>query len=132
MAAAGLIDTRTVGRLSDFSGAPDQWLEWSFRARAWLALLQVAGTQPGDMAGMLAAAEAAAAPLDEGAFTPAATACSTVLFNVLAQVVRGKALNIIRQPPRGWGLESWRRLCREYEPDTGTRYASVLVGIIKP
>ena len=42
------------------------------------------------------------------------------------------ALAIIKQPMKGHGLECWRRLCREYEPDSSARFTSMLGGILEP
>ena len=44
---ADLVDTRTVGKLENYDGQTENWVDWSFRARAWFAMLSVGG-RPGD------------------------------------------------------------------------------------
>ena len=52
--------------------------------------------------------------------------------NVLAQVMEGRALAVIRSVRRKNGLEVWRRLHAEYDPDSGLRHGAVLSGIFSP
>ena len=84
--AAGLIDTRTVGKLENFDGRADSWLDWSFRARAWFALLPVNGVDAGDVEAFIAAAEGHGGPLDEATMNPQAQTVSRVIYNVLVKV----------------------------------------------
>ncbi|OUU85027.1 MAG: hypothetical protein CBC36_11345, partial [Verrucomicrobiaceae bacterium TMED76] len=38
LTAAGLVDTRTVGKLDSFDGSPEKWDDWQFKSAAWLKL----------------------------------------------------------------------------------------------
>ncbi len=43
------------------------------------------------------------------------------LYNVLVQMMSGRALMIVKKTERGNGLMSWRKLKQEYEDSTGHR-----------
>ena len=129
---ADLVDTRTVGKLENYDGRTENWVDWSFRARAWFAMLSVGG-RPGDRtAAVMEDAERMDVAIDREALPREAEETGRVIYNVLAQVCHGRALAIIKQPMKGHGLECWRRLCREYEPDSSARFTSMLGGILEP
>eukprot|EP00975_Prorocentrum_lima_P048994 10250658-Prorocentrum_lima.AAC.1 len=104
---AALIDTRAVGKLQEFSGASGDWSDWAFKATAWFALLNPPGV---DVMSVLDAARDQNNPLDDSEFGGAVRGFSSTVFNVLVQVVKGKALGMVRTSPRLNGLEAWRRL----------------------
>lgn len=126
---AALIDTRAVGKLGDFSGAPTDWSDWSFKATAWFALLNPPGMV---VIEVLDSARDHAVPLRSEDFSEAVRSFSSTMFNVLVQVVKAKALGIVKTGPRLNGLESWRRLFLEYESSSGTRLNALLGGILNP
>ena len=78
---ADLVDTRTVGKLENYDGRTENWVDWSFRARAWFAMLSVGG-RPGDRT---------AAAIDREALPREAEETGRVIYNVLAQVCHGRA-----------------------------------------
>lgn len=69
---------------------------------------------------------------DSSALNGDAQAASRDVYSVLAQVCGGKAVSIIRQVPRGNGLQRLRRPLREFEPDPGMRTSAMLGGILAP
>lgn len=103
----GYVDAKTVGKLENFSGAPEKWSEWSFKARACFGVLDVGqgaiDVKMDEAEKMMTEAVYSAAVIED------AQAANTVVSNVLAQV------------PGGNGLQCWRRLVREFEPDSGAR-----------
>ena len=126
---AALIDTHAVGKLGDFSGSAADWSDWPFRATSWFALLNPPGVVVIDV---LDSARDHAVPLRNEAFNEAVRNFSGTVFNVLVQVVKAKALGIVKTGPRLNGLESWRRLFLEYESSSGTRLNALLGGILNP
>ena len=58
--------------------------------------------------------------------------CAVTVYHFLVQHVDGRALGVVHlvEPPNG--LEVWRQLCKEYEPDIGGRLASALRSILRP
>ena len=125
-----LIDTRTVGKLENFSGKAVDWSDWSFKATSWFALLQMEDGQ--SPIAVLDAARDNPEVLEQGTFTVPVQNFSIILFTVLVQVVQGKALGIVKTSPRMNGLEAWRRLFREYESSSGTRLNALLGGLLNP
>eukprot|EP00972_Heterocapsa_arctica_P042815 6313432-Heterocapsa_arctica.AAC.1 len=57
---------------------------------------------------------------------------SALLYNLLVQLVHGRALAIVRSVEDANGLEVWRLLQLEYEPRQAARYAQMLQGILTP
>ena len=100
---ADLVDTRTVGKLENYDGRTENWVDWSFRARAWFAMLSVGG-RPGDRtAAVMEDAERMDVAIDREALPREAEETGRVIYNVLAQVCHGRALAIIKQPmKRAW------------------------------
>ena len=88
-----VIDTRTLGKLENFSGKAVDWSDWSFKATSWFALLQMEDGQ--SPIAVLDAARDNPDVLEQGTFTVPVQNFSTVLFNVLVQVVQDKALGNI-------------------------------------
>eukprot|EP00972_Heterocapsa_arctica_P102833 15156015-Heterocapsa_arctica.AAC.1 len=43
-----------------------------------------------------------------------------MLYSLVVTLVAGKALGIVRKVQEGYGLEAWRRLILEYEPQVPT------------
>lgn len=109
-----LVDTRTIGRLPDFSGKAQDWQEWVFRARAWLSLLGEQGQYTVD--DLLVAAENSNVAVAQGNLGPGATNFSVILYNLLMQITRGRAAGIVRSVPRSAGLEAWRLLHVGFQP----------------
>eukprot|EP00972_Heterocapsa_arctica_P073652 10875625-Heterocapsa_arctica.AAC.1 len=57
---------------------------------------------------------------------------SSLLFNLLVQLVRGRAMAVVRGVEKANGLECWRLLKQEYEPRQAARYAQMLQTILSP
>eukprot|EP00972_Heterocapsa_arctica_P095408 14070563-Heterocapsa_arctica.AAC.1 len=55
-----------------------------------------------------------------------------MLYSLLVTLVSGKALGIVRKVPEGYGLEAWRRLVAEYEPQVATRFCAMLTTLPSP
>eukprot|EP00972_Heterocapsa_arctica_P113798 16439165-Heterocapsa_arctica.AAC.1 len=57
---------------------------------------------------------------------------SKFLYGIFVQVLSGRALNLLKLTPMNNGFEAWRRLVKEYEPDTPLHYAAMLRALMKP
>ena len=57
---------------------------------------------------------------------------SIQLFCVLALTFRGKALQVVRRVPEGFGFEAWKQLCREFEPRLPSRFQKMLQALFSP
>ena len=124
----GLIDTRAIGKLRQFSGKEEDWAAWVFVARGYVNLLD-----PGYQA-LLEASESMARHSDIRMADLGGEAAqkSVVLFNLLTQSVDGRALQVLMNVESGNGFQAWKALCETYEPDVGGRHTAMLMGIIAP
>eukprot|EP00959_Pyramimonas_sp_CCMP1952_P263001 5499644-Pyramimonas_sp.AAC.1 len=50
---------------------------------------------------------------------PIAVDFSTQLYTTLAQMTDGEASDIVKNTLADHGLETWRKLCRRFDPHTG-------------
>ena len=64
--------------------------------------------------------------------TESARGKSKLWYGVLLQVCRGRALSLVRSLSRRCGLLAWRRLVREYEPDSPVRHTAMLSSLLSP
>ena len=76
----GVLDTRTVGKLADFSGVPNDWQDWSFRAKAWFCLLPYSGNSTVEE--LLTATENHPTPIVLSALGSHARNFGVVMFNL--------------------------------------------------
>eukprot|EP00969_Alexandrium_andersonii_P004619 198711-Alexandrium_andersonii.AAC.1 len=51
---------------------------------------------------------------------------------MLTSKCRGRAASLVQLAGRNNGLEAWRRLVQDYEPDVGGRHAAVLRAVLNP
>ena len=57
---------------------------------------------------------------------------SVQVFYVLALTCRGKALQVVRRVPEGFGFEAWKQLCRQFEPRLPSRFQGMLQSLLAP
>ena len=57
---------------------------------------------------------------------------SKTLYYLLVNLVRGKALTILRATERLNGALAWRKIRQEYQPEVGGRHNAMLVGVLQP
>eukprot|EP00434_Breviolum_minutum_P023424 symbB.v1.2.020662.t1/scaffold1748.1/size222129/10 len=53
-------------------------------------------------------------------------------FAVLQNLLEGAAFTIVRNCPKGNGMEAWRKINKRYDPATGSRKGSLLRHILSP
>ena len=131
-ASAGVsLDTRSLGKLANFSGKDEDWPLWSWRAESWLSLIPQA--DPGwENSELLEQSAARAGPIDLAAMPPSVQEYGKIVYLFLSQVLEGKALQKARSVPRGHGLELWRLMKQDNEGANGGRGTAVLIGLLTP
>ena len=101
------LDTKSVAKLTVFSGKDKDYPEWEFTSGGFFGLLGW------DTAMALALTE----PVPKlETMAEVYMKISKQLFHVLQLYVKGKALGILKQVERGNGLQAWKAMKEEYEP----------------
>ena len=70
--------------------------------------------------------------VDNTSMTKGRRRLSIKLFHVFALTCRGKALQVVRRVPEGFGFEAWKQLCREFEPRLPSRFQGMLQALFAP
>ena len=120
------IDHRLLGRPSQFSGGEEAWSDWSFQTRAYFSTLDATLDE------LMEASEGRVQPLLLTALTAEQKSVSRKTYFVLAMLLKGPALLILKRCERSNGLECWRMLCARYEGVTSNRLHVMLQGILRP
>jgi hypothetical protein len=117
-------DSRQFGKPETFDGSKG-WREWSIVMRAYIGTLDPTANR------WLKWAEEHETPLLCLTHLNAEqTAFSTRLYYALIMTCRGPAMNRVTNAGDGEGLEAWRQLVKHHEPNTKTRVAGMLLGIL--
>ena len=120
------VDSRLLGRPAQFGGSEQAWSDWHFQFRAYSETLS------DQMSTLLDAAETSAVALPLATLGTQATADGKKLFFVLAMLLSGPPLTILKSVERGNGLEAWRKLCERYEGASASRLHHLLSRIMAP
>ena len=123
--AAGLVDTRVLGKPRNFDGHQENWRSFKFM------FLGYAGAVNADLRAGMVKSEA----LAEGAIVNSALAAddqkiSTQLYYLLVLLLEGGAQRLLEHAGDGEGLLSWNRLVAEYEPATAGRETALLLEVL--
>ena len=132
-----LVDTKAIGKHPTFSGDVDvngqpegmPWSQWSFVFRSCVGAFDPTATR------LLRQVESIVEDpvvVDNTSMTEGQRRLSTQLFYVLALTCRGKALQVVRRVPEGFGFEAWKQLCREFEPRLPSRFQGMLQALLAP
>ena len=106
------VDPKLFGKPSDFSGDRREWRHFEWVFRNWLGFLYDAAEEWLD--------EAASAPGEPGDAVPDRRETGKALYMSLAMVCKNEALDVVKTVTHKRGVESWRKLCKEYGSTTGT------------
>ena len=114
------VDTRLLGKPSDFSGAQDAWRVWS------TLFNRCAGAAIPRLQKLMDDAAKAAAPIPNATILEENDrAASTQLFWMMLMICNGGALSsIVFLAGNSEGLEAWRQLTEKYELKMRTRFGS--------
>ena len=134
----GLIDVKAVGKPEVLSGTKEEiktkWPLWSFQFITWFASQWTAGEA------MLKWSEKQTGPIDDAVLSAKALAenwldagkANRQLHVALVSLTKGEALSMMRNAVSGSGVDGWRKLSREYEPNTAQSNYRLLGKILHP
>ena len=121
---AGVVDTRLLSKPKDFGGQDSHWKDWSFIFEAYVGAISET---------FLSEVQADANP-EETIYnelpTEESRKISMQLYFLLALLCKVKALDVVKEVPRGAGLECWRKLMRKYEPRIRNRFGRMLQKVL--
>ena len=120
------LDARLLGKPPRFGGSETEWADWSFQARAYMDLLD------NEIADALDQAEAAGRAVPLHTLRAELQESSRKVYFVMAMLLHGPPLLLLRSVERGNGFEAWRRLRERYESATASRLHAMLQGILRP
>jgi hypothetical protein len=120
-----VLDTRQVSKPSNFDGDPNSWREWKFKFLNYCTLLSP------EYDDFLTASETSVDPIPMQA-DAVRKRLQTVLFALLASLLSGKPLKLLQLQAERNGFESWRLLCREFEPRLPQRRLALLHSLMAP
>ena len=137
MASSSLVDTRTLGKPPTFNGRAEDWTMWAFKFESWASLLPPVGDDLTENEFTVEQAlEWATQQPDDlltiNAMSANVATASRNVYYMLAQLLDGRAMAILRRTPKGQGLMAWKRLKAEYEGADGARAVSLLMGLLQP
>ena len=119
-------DLLKLGKPPIFSGEEDEWAEWSFTTKAYLAL-------HGDrIAAGLRISEGSPDQLDNDVLPDEAARMSRKVFYILTLLTKGQPHALLRQIADASGYEAWRQLTRRYDSKLEGRQHVLLSRALKP
>ena len=120
-----LVDTRIVDKPGKFSGKAEAWRDWS---ETFVSFCSASDRRLG--VALEKYSKLTEAVLMED-MSEEEKVISESLHYILVTLTRDKAADIRRNVvEKKSGLEVWRALCFEYEPQTENRFGGLLAGII--
>lgn len=134
----GLIDVKAVGKPETLSGTKEEikakWPLWSFQFITWFASQWTAGEA------MLKWSEKQTGPINDAMLAAHAVTENWIdvgkanrqLHVALVSLTKGEALSMMRNAVSGSGVDGWRKLAREYEPNTAQSNYRLLGKILHP
>ncbi|CAE8610248.1 unnamed protein product, partial [Polarella glacialis] len=117
-------DLLKLGRPSLFSGKSDEWPDRVFSFRSFMHFTEMLNSKE------MRAVEKHTTTIPQSALTDADKSRSTRLYYLLAVLLRGRALQILRATEPGAGFEAWRLLCHEFERKDEISAAGLLQAIL--
>jgi hypothetical protein len=120
-----IVNPRILEKCPMFDGSNEKWMEWSFVFHSVAGLIGLETS----MEGALTVAES---DMDFDSMETDHQARSKVLWYLLVNCCRGKALTIIRGGENRNGLLAWRRMHSEYQPLVGGRFNAMLMSLLSP
>jgi hypothetical protein len=117
--------SRDLGTPSKFTGAEDQWAEWSFTFRAWAAANGIADARVLDRAG------ASSTPVLLDDLPPEKLDNVSRLYYALIMTTRGPPQLLLRGVEAENGIEGWRVLCNRYERRDSQSLTGLLQTVVR-
>ena len=120
------VDTRNLGRPSQFNGTDSAWRDWSVVFRSYAALVHPALKGEMQRVERLPTAETNAGLLDEEQVQ-----ASTDLYHLLLHSTSGPALDRVVNAGSTEGLRAWQLLVERYDPHIRSRTAGQLLSLLQ-
>ena len=120
------VDTRNLGRPSQFNGTDSAWWDWSVVFRSYAALVHPALKDEMQRVERLSTAETNAG-LPEGEQVQA----SSDLYHLLLHSTSGPALDRVVNAGSAEGLRAWQLLVERYDPHIRSRTAGQLLSLLQ-
>ena len=117
------VDTRNLGRLSQFYGTHSAWRDWSVVFRSYAALVLKVEMQRVER---LPTAENNAGLIDDEQVQ-----ASTDLYHLLLNSTSGPALDRVVNAGSAEGLRAWQLLVEKYDPHNRSRTAGPLLSLLQ-
>ncbi|CAK0826196.1 unnamed protein product [Prorocentrum cordatum] len=103
--------------------------QWSFTFRAYAGAFDASCREVLDFAARRTDEDQ---PISNITVEPHKRRLSAQIFYALAFTCRGRALSVVQRVPGGWGIEAWRQLCIEFEPELPSRFQGMLQQLLDP
>ena len=120
------VDTRNVGRSSQFNGTDSAWKDWSVVFRSYAALVHPALTVEMQRVERLPTAENNAGLVDDEQIQ-----ASTDLYHLLLHSTSGPALDRVVNAGSAAGLRARQLLVERYDPHIRSRTAGQLLSLLQ-
>ena len=123
MAGLDIVDSKVTKSPPVFDGSEKGWKEAKFSLLTFLVMVSES---------VVARMEGGASSQNELPMPPDEDDKRVVrwIYNFLAQQLRGRAMKMLRGVPERNGLEAWRRIVQDYEPDAPSRHFGLLMRVI--
>ena len=138
---SGVVDVRQVGKPDILKGNRDvafkEWPSWSYMFITWFSSQFEHGETILNWARDQAMQSITQVEIDNAVYThsewkPVIPKINVQLQVALVSLCRDEPLTIVRNSNKGFGLDAWRRLCREYEPSTEQANFRILRRVLQP
>ena len=136
---SGVVDVRQVGKPDFLKGSKDQigkqWPDWMYTFETWFCSQFRDAEKALRWArevGSASITETDIAQQGSDAQWPELGKINAQLQVALVSLCRDEALTVVRNSERGQGLDAWRRLNREYEPNNPQANLRLLKKVLQP
>ena len=119
------VDTRNLGRPSQFDGTDSAWRDWSVVFRSYAALVHPALKREMQRVELLPTAETNAGLLDDEQVH-----ASTDLYQLLLHSTSGPGLDRVVNAGSAEGLRAWQLLVERYDPHIRSRTGGELLSLL--
>ena len=119
-----IVDVKILEKIPNFSGKEEDFLEWEIVFKSVISLI-------GFDEQLKHAETTVEVPLEK-ITDELPRKQAKCLYYMLIQCVKGKALRIVDMTEPQNGFLAWKRIVKEYRPQTGGRHNAMLIGLISP
>ena len=136
----GVVDVRQIGKPETLKGSREavkrEWKQWSFVFKAWFCSQFTCASEvlawAKDSERAVTAAEIQSAGQENAGWKNQIESINSHLHVALISLLRDEPLTVVRNSAEGMGLDAWRRLCKEFDPETAPSNLQLLKKILQP